>query len=272
MALVLRSVKGSNLTPTEVDDNFVGLDSRLAALEDHPPVAVEIDFFSITGNQLLIHMTDHSIKGPLTLPTATMRLTNPPTGLWEPSTPYQNLDLFNINGSTYLVVFPHTSGLTFDAGANDGLGHNFYSLMFTNPADVIPAGGSIGQFLTKVDGHDFNTQWSTEFRRLSIYISGSPAASERLLRYETPEIITLPGGLVGSRASAAIPTTAPTSFNLQQNGVTIGSIDFFSSPAEAAFTFISDVTFQVGDILEIFAPGTIDTTQADISITLQAHL
>jgi hypothetical protein len=32
-------------------------------------------------------------------------------------------------GVTYLVEYPHTSAATFDPGANDGLGHNYYHLL-----------------------------------------------------------------------------------------------------------------------------------------------
>lgn len=279
MAIIYRTAgvwgagKGSNLTAVELDNNFFDHESRIDAMEDHPPLAIEIDSFETVGNLLYVHMTDHTVKGPYILPTASMRLTNPPTGLWLPGHVYTTLDLFNINGSTYLVAFPHTSAGSFDAGANDGLGHNYYSLLFTNPADVIPAGGSIGQFLTKVDGHDFHTQWSTEFRRIAVFISGAPSASERLIRYETPEILTFPAGLLGSRASAATEPFAAVSYNIRHNGSSIGSVDFLASPTfEASFTFASDVTFAVGDIFELYAPATPDNRHSDLSFTFQAHL
>jgi hypothetical protein len=40
------------------------------------------------------------------------------------------LDVVSVGGiGLYLVIFQHTSALSFDPGANDGSGHNFYQLL-----------------------------------------------------------------------------------------------------------------------------------------------
>lgn len=73
MAIVLRSVKGSNLTPTEVDGNFTDLDGRLTDLEENPPEAVGISNITVSGTQMTIYLADATVLGPYTLPQAAFR-------------------------------------------------------------------------------------------------------------------------------------------------------------------------------------------------------
>lgn len=111
MPLVLRSVKGSNLTPNEADGNFTFLDGRITVLEGLP-MGVGIDSVDITGgNQLNFHLSDSSVE-TVTLPTAQWR----PMGEWQASFPYQVMDLVTVNGSLYQVMVAHTSATAFDPG------------------------------------------------------------------------------------------------------------------------------------------------------------
>src|SRR5262249_21003966 len=59
----------------------------------------------------------------------------------------------------YLVPFAHTSAATFDPAANDGLGHNFYSVFLTMTGQGIPAGGDYPQVLMKKSSADFDVDW-----------------------------------------------------------------------------------------------------------------
>lgn len=141
---------GRNLHDYEVDDNFWFVQSLITAVSDHLSSSV-VSIASITltpPNQLYVHLTDSTILGPFTLPTATWNLTNMPSGLWLPLNVYVPYDVFNINGTTYLVVIGHTSAATFDPNATDGMGHNLYAAIMTSPADVLPNGGQIGDVLT----------------------------------------------------------------------------------------------------------------------------
>ncbi|MEY9829824.1 hypothetical protein ABIA25_001639 [Sinorhizobium fredii] len=67
--------KGSNLTPTEVDENFHDLDERVDALETDPPSPVEISNITQAGNTITVHMSDGSTFGPFTLPRPVQRPT-----------------------------------------------------------------------------------------------------------------------------------------------------------------------------------------------------
>ncbi|MDG4903223.1 hypothetical protein P9279_22185 [Mesorhizobium sp. WSM4962] len=73
MAPTYRRVKGSNLTPDEVDDNFEGLDERLTEVENNPPAAVGISNITVVGTQMTIYLADATVLGPYTLPQANFR-------------------------------------------------------------------------------------------------------------------------------------------------------------------------------------------------------
>jgi hypothetical protein len=73
MAIVLRSVKGSNLTAAEVDGNFTDLDGRVTALEDAPIEGVPPSNMTVAGTQWMIYYADGSTFGPFTLPQGNFR-------------------------------------------------------------------------------------------------------------------------------------------------------------------------------------------------------
>jgi hypothetical protein len=151
--------KGANLVAGEVDGNFFDLDGRVGAVEDSiPAAAVGIAFFAVTPpNLFYVHMTDGTIQGPFALPQLAWNF----RGVWTPNTVYSVNDVFTANGSTYMVLINHTSASLFDPNANDGAGHNAYGLLLTNPANSLPQGGAIGQYLVKSDVADYVVSWQT---------------------------------------------------------------------------------------------------------------
>jgi len=59
----------------------------------------------------------------------------------------------------YVVLFDHTSDTSFDPGANDGAGHDYYSLMVQTPGSPIPVGGAVGQVVQKSTTTDYTVAW-----------------------------------------------------------------------------------------------------------------
>lgn len=153
--------QGFNLTPAQVDINFWDIIERLEAQEIRPDPAAGISHFEVIGTLLYVHMDDDTtILGPYELPYATFRS----RGEWAVSTSYSVLDTFTINGSLYAVTFAHTSDATsFDAGANDGAGNDYYSLMIETPENALPTGGAVGQVVQKSTTTDFDTMWSWKY-------------------------------------------------------------------------------------------------------------
>jgi hypothetical protein len=126
MPLILRSVKGSNLTPNEADGNFTYLNNLIAAVEDNITAGRGIDDITYSGGIFTFHMSDSTLE-TVTIPPATFSWI--PKGEWQPSTVYAVNDVVSYFGSLYLVIFAHTSQSTFDPAANDGFGHNYYALI-----------------------------------------------------------------------------------------------------------------------------------------------
>jgi hypothetical protein len=153
--------KGANLVPAEVDGNFFDVSTRVTVLEDNAPAASNgIAYFNIggTNNELFyVHMTDGTIQGPFALPQKTWNF----RGAWAPSVVYNVDDVVTMVGGVYLVLFNHTSASTFDPNANDGLGHNYYGLLLSNPTNVLPAGGLQGEYLVKTSDADYAVGWRT---------------------------------------------------------------------------------------------------------------
>jgi hypothetical protein len=158
MTIIYRDEKGANLTPAEVDGNFHDLDDRVTNIEDSPPEARGIADItqSIDGGALTFEMTDSSIEGPFSLPAFALRF----RGTWETSTNYVVNDIITAGGAAYLVLITHTSDPTsFDPGANNGNGGDFYGLLLAPPEAVLPIGGGTGYVLTKTTDEDFDVQW-----------------------------------------------------------------------------------------------------------------
>lgn len=159
MAIILRLVKGAPLTIEEMDGNFTDLDGRVSAVEDSDSGGSrQIDFIEQIANSIVIHYTDTTEDGPFNLGQFSMR----GQGEWLPSTNYLVGDTVTAGGVVYLVLFNHTSDLTFDPGANDGDAHDYYGELFDIPGGVLPVGGVTGQILKKASATNYDVQWQDE--------------------------------------------------------------------------------------------------------------
>lgn len=120
---------GRPLTWPEQDANTFDKETRITAIET-AGVAVGIDHITVSGDQMTIYMTDSSIQGPFTLPTAE---TWNPTGAWKPATTYNALDTVYAAGGLYLVMIDHTSDSTFDPDATEGTVPRYHLIIPFSP-------------------------------------------------------------------------------------------------------------------------------------------
>lgn len=174
------------------------------------------------------------------------------------------------DGDTYIVAAAATGGWA----THDGKLARWNALTPGAWEFYTPKGGwrvwiesASGYF--KFDGTDWLSDEPTfEFHYdVGTFIAGKPANDEILLNYITPRAFTLPASLTGSRGKAAVAATASTTFDIQKNGVSIGSMVFAISGTIPSFTFASGVSFASGDVLSVVAPSAADSTLADISFT-----
>jgi hypothetical protein len=164
---------GATLTAAQFDLDLYTLQSAINGLSLTPGVGVSA-ISQPTAGTLLFTMTDATTQGPFSLPVGQFNF----RGNWAASTAYTVNDIFQQNGTVYAVVGAHTSGSTFDAGINDGAGHNYLKVMFTFPSDALPSGGTTGQALVKVSGTDYDCGWATLLKasnNLSDVVSASTA-------------------------------------------------------------------------------------------------
>lgn len=261
---------GSDLAAVQVDENFFTLFSAVQALEDAGDTGAGIDFINQPsgGNLFYIHLTNHAVLGPFVIPTAQWN----PRGAWTPDTVYASFDVISEDGSVYLVTVPHTSGATFSAFSTDGIGHNLYNLILTNPSDVLPVGGTPGMRLVKSTGSPFTSEWLSDHIRIHLFVEGQPIPNENLIQYPVTDNMTIPAGLIGSVIYQRIPTASVVSYTLFKNGASIGIIEFGISPEVVIVDFTADIHCIPGDIISLVGPSIPDAVQTDVSFTILATL
>jgi hypothetical protein len=98
--------------------------------------------------------------------------------------------------------------------------------------------------------------------------AGVPAASEVLLRTVLARRTRLKAGLAGSHGRAGVAATAPTDLEVRHSGASIGTIGFGAGAGTAVFIAASETVLELGDLVEVIAPGSSDATLADIAVTL----
>ena len=299
-----------------VDYNFWNLDTRVSALEAGEtsggfsggggPFA-EIESFTIAGDfAYLINgtftatLTNGNTIGPDAFPFP-MWLS---AGAWQANTPYLVGNTFYIDGAVYGVIYPYPGAATFDAGATDGHGHNYFSPpIFVNPSDVLPTGGTTGQYLGKASDADYDVAWYTPYlTECADVVIASPLSSGQVLTYggshwsnEEPLAASLTSGstaiadgttnqllydnagvlaeaVVGSGLSlstgtlSASPAPAPVAALSQSSGTFINAPDFADIPlAFYTVTPTGDITLQTGNIFEGPQLVFIITTSGSVS-------
>ena len=124
MTLTFRTVgawgagKGSNLDPSEIDNNFWEIAQEIVALQNAASGAANgIASMTVNGTQMSIFLTDGTELGPFTIPVLTFRW----RGEWQPSTSYAELDVVKVTGTgIFMVQVATTSNATFDATETAG--------------------------------------------------------------------------------------------------------------------------------------------------------
>lgn len=92
--------------------------------------------------------------------------------------------------------------------------------------------------------------------------SGLPGAGQTIWALPIVRSIAMPQGLVGSQARCLVAPTADVALTIQNNGTTIGSINYALGQTAGTFTFAALQDPVAGNELTVIAPGSSDATFA----------
>ena len=104
---------------------------------------------------------------------------------------------------------------------------------------------------------------------MSMYAGGVlSVANETVSAFVATRKISLSAGLVGSIAKSLVAATNTTVLSIFVNGTSRVTITFGAASAIGVFSMALNLNILAGDILELRAPATADTTLSDVMITL----
>jgi len=176
----------------------------------------------------------------------------------EDSTPQLGGNL-DVNGSSIVSVSGGDINITPDTSGSvvlDGL-------------NWPQADGTDGQVLTTDGAGNLAFEDVFDGFDIAFFISGSPSSSQIVGQFVVVRAVDFPTNLTDSQGFASTAATASTDFDIQKNGGSIGTMNFDISGTVATFTFGSPVSFAAGDRFQVVAPGSPDSTLADISMTFK---
>lgn len=155
------------------------------------------------------------------------------------------------------------------------------------PADAAGAGGNYIAVFGDADGTDYRLKLDTsadvniftddevpnptdEKIRVGFNWTNMPGTNDEV-SYVVTQGCSLPASLTDSQGYCLTTATdADADFDIQKNGSSIGTATFATATNAVSFTFASETSFVAGDRLSVEAPGTQDSTLADIAVTLVA--
>ena len=113
MGIILRSIKGEPLTVAEMDQNFIGLDSRIKVLEDL--TQAETALMVESSSESLVFKNGLGLEvGRVVLPKWMPRV----RGEWQPGEVYALGDWVRFEGKLYFCNAAHVAPFSIAEGEN----------------------------------------------------------------------------------------------------------------------------------------------------------
>jgi hypothetical protein len=125
---------------------------------------------------------------------------------------------------------------------------------------------------TTLAGYGITDATGNNYNDVAGMILGKPSNSQQVLRYVAGRACTLPSNMTGSIAKAGTAAAASSVFSIQKNGSQFSTMTFAAAGTVATWGTCSATSFAVGDILTIIAPASVDSTLADVGMTLLGTL
>lgn len=109
---------------------------------------------------------------------------------------------------------------------------------------------------------------------LSSTVIGAPLSNAKVMLVVAAQAFDISDtpSLTPSYGYADTTATADTDFDIQLNGLSVGTMAFAIGANMAIFTFPSPVSVALGDRISVVAPASPDSTLADIYFTIRGNL
>lgn len=109
--------------------------------------------------------------------------------------------------------------------------------------------------------------------RIACFFTTTPTVSEVLAIYIAADAFTLAANLSGSQVSVGTNPSATFAIDVQKNGSTIATISIATNGA-VTLTTVSGTSKAIaaGDTIKFVAPSPVDTTCANVAVTLKGTL
>jgi len=176
---------------------------------------------------------------------------------------YDNTDFQIVGGgSSGGSSFTAGGDLSGSSSSQEVIG--ILSTLFDSPGtawadgQIIQFSSTLGKLVRIVDRPD----------RVASAVAGKPSAGQIVAIYTAAYAVIFPANFTSpdSKGSVGTNPTATATYTVYKNGSSVGTIAISTS---GVFTFTtSGFTLNAGDRLTIVAPGSQDTTLADVGITL----
>jgi hypothetical protein len=128
----------------------------------------------------------------------------------------------------------------------------------TSGADATPTMRAITQADLPAQPFDIHT-----------FYPGVPGPSAKIYRGKIARPVTWPANFAGAQFTATANATGNPVFDIQKNGVSVGSCTIAAGTTNATFSSAGGaaVNFAVGDVFALIGPATADATLADPAFT-----
>lgn len=235
--------KDAKLTIAEGDGNWWELAKAVDNLVNNPAAPVSIANIAVTGNSMMIFLTDGSTRGPFALPVAAF--TYRPEGFSD-GLHFVPFDIFSvIDTGLFMVLQDHIASAPFNPNAVDESGNRLYQLLFGQDQTVYDVGlsspGKPGQGIA--DGEP-----------IAMHVFGRDA-------YVLSED--------GSRSVAKLITVPDDDLELdiKKGASVVATLTFASGEAVGVVEWSDDYQFNKGDTLALMKPETMDASAANMAVT-----
>jgi hypothetical protein len=214
-----------------------------------------------------LKFTGHSVARVVTIP-ATPRF----FAVYNAGTGNVTIQAVGSAGAT-VIVEPSKRVLIFTDGV-DVVAISAGVSLLSSLTDVVGAADASGGQLLAFDGTASKWGPIDYGSDHSVFVAGSPTASQKVYRRRFVRAARLFSDFAGSSGGADVAATGSTVFNVYKNATLVGTVTYAAAGTVPTFSTnvgsgSVSVTFAAGDTVTVIAPASPDATLAGLDFTLK---